>query len=321
MTSPESPLVITQQISDLPFISSLSVSTLTAVEDGTRTTYKASETQRIALFNSNLQLNSVSQITGLVSALAGKLSVANNLDDVASSSTSRTNLGLGSGNSPIFTGLNLSGLTASSLIATDGSKNLTSSVASLSPTFTGLNLSGLTASSLISTDSSRNLTSISSVGTAQGGTGQTSYTDGQILIGLTAGNTLQKGTIVAGIGIAVNYNSSTGELTITNTNVPASNPETSVGFINSPYHVLDTDSFLSVDVTGGPVTILLQDNPPPGFQLVVKDVYGQSSLNHITISTVSGIKTIDNATSFVISNNLGAANIGFSFSRDLFSVF
>ncbi len=64
-----------------------------------------------------------------------------------------------SGLSPTFTGLNLSGLTASTLVATDGSKNLTSSVSGLSPGFTGLNLSGLTASSLVATDGSKNLTS------------------------------------------------------------------------------------------------------------------------------------------------------------------
>lgn len=64
-----------------------------------------------------------------------------------------------SGLSPTFTGLNLGGLTASSLVATDGSKNLTSSVSGLSPTLTGLNLSGLTASYVLTTDASKNLAS------------------------------------------------------------------------------------------------------------------------------------------------------------------
>jgi len=36
-----------------------------------------------------------------------------------------------------------------------------------------------------------------------GGTGQTSYTNGQLLIGNTTGNTLAKGTLTAGTGIAV----------------------------------------------------------------------------------------------------------------------
>ena len=47
-----------------------------------------------------------------------------------------------SGLSPAFTGLNLSGLTASSLVATDGSKNLTNTISGISPTFAGLTTSG-----------------------------------------------------------------------------------------------------------------------------------------------------------------------------------
>jgi hypothetical protein len=38
---------------------------------------------------------------------------------------------------------------------------------------------------------------------ANGGTGQTSYTDGQLLIGNTTGNTLTKATLTAGTGISI----------------------------------------------------------------------------------------------------------------------
>lgn len=81
-----------------------------------------------------------------------------------SGNTARTSLGVGTGDSPTFTGLTVagatvSGLTASSLVATDGSKALTSSVSGLSPTFTGATYSGLTASSLVATDGSKALTS------------------------------------------------------------------------------------------------------------------------------------------------------------------
>jgi hypothetical protein len=50
---------------------------------------------------------------------------------------------------------------------------------------------------------------------AQGGTGQTSYTNGQLLIGNTTGNTLTKSTLTAGTGITVT--NSTGSITIANT--------------------------------------------------------------------------------------------------------
>jgi len=52
------------------------------------------------------------------------------------------------------------------------------------------------------------------VAVANGGTGQTSYTNGQILIGNTTGNTLTKTTLTAGTGITVT--NSTGSITIEN---------------------------------------------------------------------------------------------------------
>lgn len=51
------------------------------------------------------------------------------LIDDASASAQATTLGLGTGNSPTFTGLNLSGLTASLPVVTDASKNLSSMTA------------------------------------------------------------------------------------------------------------------------------------------------------------------------------------------------
>ena len=52
------------------------------------------------------------------------------------------------------------------------------------------------------------------VAVANGGTGQTTYTNGQILIGNTTGNTLTKTTLTAGTGITVT--NSTGSITIAN---------------------------------------------------------------------------------------------------------
>jgi hypothetical protein len=50
---------------------------------------------------------------------------------------------------------------------------------------------------------------------ANGGTGQTSYTDGQLLIGNSTGNTLTKGTLTAGSGISITNGS--GSITIAST--------------------------------------------------------------------------------------------------------
>ncbi len=54
--------------------------------------------------------------------------------------------------------------------------------------------------------------SATSIAVGKGGTGQTSYTDGQLLIGNTTGNTLTKSTLTAGAGITITNGS--GSITI-----------------------------------------------------------------------------------------------------------
>ncbi len=66
-----------------------------------------------------------------------------------------------------------------------------------------------------STTSTGNITLAGTLAVANGGTGQTSYTDGQLLIGNTTGNTLAKATLTAGSGISIANGS--GTITITNT--------------------------------------------------------------------------------------------------------
>lgn len=64
--------------------------------------------------------------------------------------------------------------------------------------------SGVTASSLTSLGTIGTGTwQGSTIGVAYGGTGQTSYTDGQLLIGNTTGNTLTKATLTEGTGITI----------------------------------------------------------------------------------------------------------------------
>ncbi len=74
------------------------------------------------------------------------LLASNDLSDVGSASVSATNLGLGTGNTPTFTNLILSGLTASQAVVTNGSKQL------ISLTYTSSN----TASTLVERDGSGN---------------------------------------------------------------------------------------------------------------------------------------------------------------------
>ena len=59
------------------------------------------------------------------------------------------------------------------------------------------------------------ITGITDLAVADGGTGQGSYTNGQLLVGNTTGNTLAKATITAGTGISVTNGA--GAITIANT--------------------------------------------------------------------------------------------------------
>lgn len=54
-----------------------------------------------------------------------------------------------------------------------------------------------------STGTTGAITLAGTLAVANGGTGQTSYTDGQLLIGNTTGNTLTKATLTAGTGISI----------------------------------------------------------------------------------------------------------------------
>jgi hypothetical protein len=100
------------------------------------------------------------------------------------------------------------------IFATTNSSGVTSEAMRI--TSAGIvNIAGLTASKTVFTDSSKNLTSTGTVGVDQGGTGQTTYTDGQLLIGNSTGNTLTKTTLTAGSGVSISNGS--GSITISAT--------------------------------------------------------------------------------------------------------
>jgi hypothetical protein len=76
------------------------------------------------------------------------------------------------------------------------------------------------------------ITLAGTLGVANGGTGQTSYIDGQLLIGNTTGNTLTKSTLTAGAGISITNGS--GSITIASsvtavTSVTGTSPVASSG--------------------------------------------------------------------------------------------
>lgn len=74
------------------------------------------------------------------------------------------------------------------------------------------------------------LTLVSALPVASGGTGQTSFTDGQLLIGNSSGNTLSKATLTAGTGISIT--NSPGGITIAATSAGGVTSVSGTGSVN-----------------------------------------------------------------------------------------
>lgn len=85
-----------------------------------------------------------------------------------------------------------------------------------------------------------------------GGTGQTTYTDGQLLIGNSTGNTLTKATLTAGAGVSITNGS--GAITIASSGaLTASAPVTAT----SNYTVAATATYIINNKSGSSLTVTL----------------------------------------------------------------
>jgi hypothetical protein len=129
--------------------------------------------------------------------------------------------------------INATGLFINGVGVGTGSGSVTS-VAATVPSFLSVTGSPITTSGTLAISLSGTALPV-----ANGGTGQTTYTDGQFLIGNSTGNTLTKATLTAGSGISIT--NSAGGITITSTagggtvtSVAASGGTTGLSFTGSP---------------------------------------------------------------------------------------
>ncbi len=120
-------------------------------------------------------------------------------------SLTANNVILGNGTSPVQF---VAPGTAGNLLTSDGTTWTSSAAPATGVTSFSAGTTGFTPS----TGTTGAVTLAGTLGVGNGGTGQTTYTDGQLLIGNTTGNTLTKSTLTAGTGISITNGS--GSITI-----------------------------------------------------------------------------------------------------------
>lgn len=84
---------------------------------------------------------------------------------------------------------------------------------------------------------------------------------------------------------------------------------TNVNHAASPYTVLSTDYYISVDCSGGTVTLNFPNAPTAKRLWVIKDRTGSASTNNITLTTPGGTVTFDGLTSYIMNSNYQAINL------------
>jgi hypothetical protein len=152
-------------------------------------------------------------------------------------------------------------------------------------------LSGLTPS----TATTGAVTLAGTLGTSSGGTGQTTYTDGQLLIGNSSGNTLTKASLTAGTGISITPGS--GSITIASTVTSGLTITNDTSTATALYPTFT--SATSGSITGASVTSTKLTFVPSTGSLTAPQTVASNGLvvNSNTVSTSYSIPSGSSATS------------------------
>jgi hypothetical protein len=174
--------------------------------------------------------------------LAGTLGVANGGTGLTTLTANNVLLGNGT-STPLFVAPGTTG----NVLTSNGSTWSSTAPAA------GTTFSGGTTGFTPSTATSGAVTLAGTLAVANGGTGQTSYTNGQLLIGNTTGNTLTKATLTQGTGITVT--NSTGSITVTNAGVTSNVAGTGISVSGATGAVTITNSGVTSLVAGTGITV------------------------------------------------------------------
>ena len=159
------------------------------------------------------------------------------------------------------------------------------------------------------------------VAVANGGTGQTSYTDGQLLIGNTTGNTLAKSTLTAGTGITITNGAGSISIASTATGTVTSVAATVPSFLSISGSPITTSGTLAIGLSG---TALPVANGGTGVTTSTgsgANVLGTSptlttpTIDSAQVATVSGTAPLYMCRAWVNFNGTSAANLSGTYAR------
>ena len=190
-----------------------------------------------------------------------------------------------------FNELNSNG---SNYIRLKGQDSLASNRTLNLPDKTGTIAIEYTGTSPISVNNTTDTISLTTVPVDKGGTGQTSYTDGQLLIGNTSGNTLTKATLTAGTNISITNGN--GSITINANDYTGTSP---ISVNNST----DTISLTTVPVNLGGTN---QTSYTDG-QLLIGNTSG-NTLTKSTLTAGTGISITNGNGSITLASTLTSSN-------------
>ena len=201
-------------VGDLPFASS--ASSVSSVLGGTNIGVTGVGTETVNLDATLTGLTSVTS-TDFVGALTGNadtataLATARNIAGVSFDGTAAIDIPI-TGLSDVYDSMSPSDGDVLTYDTTNGWQSETPTTGDITGVTAGAGLSGGGTSGTVT------LSLSSPVTVATGGTGQTSYTNGQLLIGNTTGNTLAKSTLTAGSNVTITNGTGTIEIAATDTN-------------------------------------------------------------------------------------------------------
>jgi hypothetical protein len=153
-----------------------------------------------------------------------------------------------------------------------------------------INTSGLTLADINLGNVKTGVWDASTIAVNRGGTGQTSYTDGELLIGKTDGNTLTKATLTAGSGIGITNGS--GAITIDSTDtlatVTARGATTSDAVSITNATAATTTTTGALQVTGG---IATANNVHVGGEIRDDFVHSSSKTQAVSATSLTVVDT------------------------------